>query len=195
MESKPMSASGRVVTRQDNTKFGIWIFLGGEIIFFSTLIVTYVYFRLVSPTEYLQFRQNLNIPLVGVNTFILIASSYMVVRALEGAQANNAAHLQRNLIAVIILGAVFIGGQAFEWITLFNHGIGVDNQFGTPFYTITGIHGTHVLIGIIWAIILLALNLRRPHDDLRRSPMEIFGLYWHFVDIVWIFLFTLFYLI
>lgn len=194
-KAKEVKYPGHVVFRHENTKLAIWIFLGGEVIFFTTLILTFIFFRIVHASEYVQFKQNLNVPLVGVNTFILIASSYMVVRSLEGAHRKNLKSMRMNMIGVILLGAVFLGGQAYEWITLINQGYGVKDLFGTPFFTITGIHGTHVLIGVIWAVVLLIMNYRKPPTNLERSPVEIFGLYWHFVDIVWIFLFTLFYLI
>ncbi len=188
-------ARGFFPPRRENPKLGIWVFLGGEAIFFTSLILTYVVFRLDAPQQYLQFKQHLSVPLVGVNTFILITSSFMVVRALDAIIDGKKGRFTGSLIAVIVLGALFIGGQAFEWTTLFGEGISISDQFGTPFFTITGIHGTHVFIGLVWATILLSIGLNKDFTPLYQRRFEIFGLYWHFVDIVWIVLFTLFYLI
>jgi heme/copper-type cytochrome/quinol oxidase subunit 3 len=96
---------------------------------------------------------------------------------------------------VIVLGAAFLAGQAYEWISLFREGVGVKDVFGTPFFSITGIHGTHVFVGLLWAAILLISRNKSVYNALHQSPVEMFGLYWHFVDIVWIVLFTVIYLI
>ena len=96
---------------------------------------------------------------------------------------------------MLILGLIFLGGQAYEWSTLFKAGLSVASAMGTPFFTITGIHGTHVFIGIVWSV-YLQLGIRKgAYTQKRHLGIENFGLYWHFVDIVWIILFTLFYLI
>jgi len=184
-----------MTTLHDNTKLGVWMFLGGEVIFFTTLILTFLLFRITDPADYPAFKQHLNIPLIGINTFILITSSYLVVRSLDSIHKDDQTGLQRNLLGVVILGALFLGGQAYEWITLFNEGLGVSGKFGTPFFTITGIHGLHVFTGLIWGVMLLFLARRRMFSSRENIPLEMFGLYWHFVDIVWIVLFTLFYLI
>lgn len=187
--------SEAILDQRENPKIGMWLFLGGEIVFFSTLILTFLLFRLRDPSAYENFRANLSIPLIGVNTFILIASSYMVVRSLEAIREGEQKALRNNLIGVIILGALFLGGQAYEWAALFNDGISVSNQFGTPFFTVTGIHGSHVFVGLIWAVIVLISGMRGAYSSSNHRGVEIFGLYWHFVDVVWVFLFTYFYLI
>ena len=179
----------------DNTKLAVWMFLGGEVIFFTTLILSFVLFRIENAPDYSAFKDHLNVPLVGVNTFILITSSYLVVRALDALHHDHQAHMQRYLFGVVLLGALFLAGQAYEWITLFNEGVGVTDLFGGEFFTVTGIHGLHVFTGLIWAVILLILSRRRFLSADHNEPLEMFGLYWHFVDIVWIVLFTLFYLV
>jgi cytochrome c oxidase subunit 3 len=184
-----------LLDQRENTKLGIWIFLGGEVVFFATLILTFLLFRLRDAAAYAQFQSNLSIPIIGLNTFILISSSYMVVRSLEAIRDGNRQGLRNNLIGVIVLGALFLGGQAFEWITLFNDGASIGDPFGTPFFTVTGIHGTHVFVGLIWAAVVLVSGLRGAYSSSNHRGVEIFGLYWHFVDIVWVVLFTFFYLI
>lgn len=178
-----------------NPKLGVWIFLGGEIIFFGALILTYSLLRLRAPLDFQAAKAHLSIPLIGANTFVLILSSFFVVKSLEAIQDGRRKAMQKYLIGVMVLGAIFIGGQAFEWITLHAEGIWFSSNFGTPFFTITGIHGTHVLVGIIWAALLQFAIRRGAITTKNYLGLETFGLYWHFVDVVWIILFTLFYLI
>jgi len=189
------STSQGVLPQHENNKLGMWIFLGGEVVFFATLILTFIFFRISMPDEYLRFRQDLSVPLIAVNTFILIASSFMVVRSLEAIQQGDRRGLRNNLLGVILLGATFLAGQAFEWTTLFQAGASLRDSFGTPFFAITGIHGTHVFVGLIWALIVLVSGLRGAYSAENHQGVELFGLYWHFVDVVWVVLFTVFYLI
>ncbi len=176
-------------------KLAVWFFLGGEVTLFSTLILTYAVIRITYPTDYASFRSHLSIPLIGVNTFILILSSYFVVRVLEAVKHGHLRGMLMNLLVVLALGALFIGGQAYEWSTLFGEGIKLDSTFGAPFFIITGIHGLHVLVGLAWACIVLFYGLDDSYDSRHYRGIEIFGLYWHFVDIVWIVLFSLIYLL
>jgi cytochrome c oxidase subunit 3/cytochrome o ubiquinol oxidase subunit 3 len=177
------------------TKLGFWFFLGGEIILFAGLISTYALNRITFASQYPGFRSLLNIPLIGINTFVLVTSSYFVVRALEAARHRRQTAMLVNLLVVVVLGMLFIGGQAYEWSTLYGQGITVENTFGSPFYILTGIHGTHVLVGIVWACVLLMFGIDQRADARPDRAVEIFGLYWHFVDIVWIVLFSVIYLI
>lgn len=179
----------------DNTKLGVWIFISGEVIFFGSLIGTLILFHVKHQADFITARTHLSIPLIGLNTFILILSSFFVVRALEAIREDNVKGLRFNLILVSILGLMFIGGQAFEWTTLFREGLGFTTTFGTPFFTITGIHGTHVFVGVLWSLFLQWSISRKAFSSKNFLGVEVFGLYWHFVDIVWIILFTLFYLI
>ncbi len=183
------------LAERENPKLGIWVFLGGEVIFFGALISTYILIRIHSPADIAAAKTHLSIPLIAINTFILILSSYFVVRALEAIRDGNVKGLRRNLLLVALLGAMFLGGQAFEWTTLYREGVWVGNTFGTPFLTITGIHGTHVFVGLIWSLFIQYGIIRKGYSRRSNLGVEIFGLYWHFVDIVWIILFTVFYLI
>jgi cytochrome c oxidase subunit III len=181
--------------QHNKEKLGMWFFLGSEVILFTTLILTFALFRINYANEYPAFKSNLSILLVGFNTFILIVSSYFVVRALEAVRQNRLNAFFANLLLVLLLGSLFISGQAYEWSQLFGNGIGLDSTFGSPFYILTGIHGMHVLIGLAWASILLFLGLGDSYNSKNYRAMEFFGLYWHFVDIVWIVLFSLIYLL
>ena len=119
-----------LVPQSENTKLGVWFFLGSEIVFFTALILTFVLTRLRNPADFLIFKQHLSIPLVGLNTFILITSSYFVVRALESITHGDKKALRTNLMVVFILGALFVGGQVFEWLTLFGEGIKSRHNYG-----------------------------------------------------------------
>ena len=183
------------VPQSENTKFGMWVFLGGEVVFFISLILVFSLTRLVNSDYEAEFRSLLSIPIIAVNTFILLTSSYFVVRALEAIAIGNQRGMRNNLIGVVVLGLLFLAGQAFEWLSLFRDGVNYSSTFGTPFFTVTGIHGTHVFIGVLWAIYILVGHRRQPYTKGNHLGIENFGLYWHFVDIVWIILFTLIYLI
>lgn len=181
--------------QRDNSKLAIWIFLGGEVIFFGALISAYLLFHIHEPAAFADAKLHLSIPLVGTNTFILILSSFMVVQALEAIHEGRTRAMRNYLLLVTLLGLMFLGGQAIEWTTLFREGISFNSTFGTPFFTITGIHGTHVFIGILWSLFLQFEIARKAFSAKNYRPVEVFGLYWHFVDVVWIVLFTIFYLI
>lgn len=183
-----------VVPEGENDKLGVWLFLGGEVILFTALILTFVLARIQHVDEYGEFKEHLDITLVGVNTFILVASSYLVVRGLEAIQHGNQSGLRNNLLGVLVLGALFVAGQAYEWAELFKADITVDHTFGAPFYTVTGVHGTHVLLGLVIGAFVLMQALANGYSHRSYAGVENFGLYWHFVDVVWIILFTLIYL-
>jgi cytochrome c oxidase subunit III len=184
------------VVQRENTKLAMWVFLGGEVVFFVTLILLIVLSRETTSDYETQFRLHLSIPLIALNTFILVTSSYFVVRALEAISIDdNGKALRNNLTVVIILGLLFLGGQAYEWISLFNEGVNLSSPFGSPFFTVTGIHGTHVFVGVLWLVYLLVGHRRMPFTKHNNLGIENFGLYWHFVDIVWIVLFTVIYLV
>jgi heme/copper-type cytochrome/quinol oxidase subunit 3 len=176
-------------------KLGVWFFLGSEVILFTTLILTYGLFRIQYADQYAAFRSHINIPLIGFNTFVLVMSSYFVVRALRAVRQNRLVAFLVNLLVVLALGSLFIAGQAYEWSKLFADGIKLDNTFGSPFFILTGIHGTHVLIGLAWASVLLLFGVGNTYNGDDFGAVEFFGLYWHFVDIVWIVLFSLIYLL
>ena len=183
------------VSQRENTKFGMWVFIGGEVVFFVALILVLLLARLVNSSYEAEFRSLLSIPIIALNTFILLTSSYFVVRSLDAIGSGNQKGMRNNLIGVLVLGFLFLAGQAFEWTSLFRDGVTYSTVFGMPFYTVTGIHGTHVFIGVLWSIYILVGNQRLPYTKENHLGIENFGLYWHFVDIVWIVLFTLIYLI
>jgi heme/copper-type cytochrome/quinol oxidase subunit 3 len=184
------------VPHRENTKLGMWVFLGGEVVFFVSLILLIIFTRMTNSDYEAQFRSHLSIPIIALNTFVLVTSSFFVVRALEAIRIKDDRQgLRNNLVVVIGLGLIFLTGQAFEWVTLSSEGMALASTYGSPFFTVTGIHGMHVFVGILWLIYLLVGHRRRPFTRDNHLGIENFGLYWHFVDIVWIVLFTVIYLI
>jgi cytochrome c oxidase subunit 3/cytochrome o ubiquinol oxidase subunit 3 len=178
----------------DLRKLAMWVFLSSEVIFFGSLIATFLVYKnksLSGPGQEL-----LNIPLTGVNTFILIVSSLTMVLALNAAIHDRQRQLKVWLLATIVLGSSFLSIQGYEYVKLWSEGLTpTANLFGSAFYTLTGFHGTHVLVGVI---ILLGVWLKALFGGFGSKhylPIELAGLYWHFVDLVWILIFTLVYLI
>jgi cytochrome c oxidase subunit 3 len=183
------------LAQRDNAKLAMWLFLGGEVVFFVTLILAYVFFRLTSPGSFAEVRSTINLPLIAINTVILLSSSYMLLRAVDAARSGREGALRASLVAVFVLGAIFLSGQAYEWSNLFAEGFSIDTVFGTPFFTVTGVHGTHVLVGLIWLAVVIVSAWRGAYSASNHRGLEQFGLYWHFVDLVWGVIFVLFYLV
>lgn len=179
----------------DNRKLGIWTFLGSEVMFFSGLIVTYLVMRGRSTSGPLP-NEVLDVPLTAVNTFVLLCSSMTMVTALAAIQRGDSRGMRRWLIATAVLGLVFLSGQAFEFNKLFGEGLSLGtNLFGATFFTLTGFHGMHVFVGVLWIGFVLTRAFRGGITQDNHLAVELVGLYWHFVDIVWIIIFTLVYLL
>lgn len=189
-----------------HTKLGMWTFLGSEMIFFTALIGAYLLFRLTGKitAEMLEHIQGgPTVMVVAVNTFILLTSSFAVVLALDSLLVGKTGRSRLFLLGVFVLGSAFVALQAYEWS---NPDLGVnwstlsipfaENSFKTVFFVLTGFHGMHVVVGLLWLLLfLLPRSLRGTLRPEHAGNVEIFGLYWHFVDIVWIILFTIIYLL
>ena len=174
-------------------KLGMWIFLASEVMFFSALIAAFLMYRLRGPAD---ANHVLNIPLTAFNTFVLLTSSMTVVLALAAAQRNDQAKLRLWLLVSLLFGGTFLSVQMIEYFKLFQEGLTINsNMFGTIFFTLTGFHGTHVFIGLLWLVGIIVQAFRGRFSATYSMSLEIFGLYWHFVDIVWIILFVIVYLI
>jgi heme/copper-type cytochrome/quinol oxidase subunit 3 len=177
----------------DLRKLGMWVFLSSEVIFFTSLIMTFLIYKDRSTGI---GQEVLNIPLTGLNTFILIVSSLTMVLSLDAAMKDRQRFMKLWLLATIILGTFFLSVQGYEYWKLWHEGLTPDgNLFGSAFYTLTGFHGTHVLIGVIMLWGLLIKALLGGFGSKNFLPIELVGLYWHFVDLVWILIFTLIYLL
>jgi len=177
----------------DHRKLGMWLFIASEVMFFGGLIAAYLHYKYSLGFPEIEL---LNVVQVGVNTLILLSSSLTVVSALAALQAGRPGRMALFLVLTIVLGVAFLSGQAYEFASLYREGVTLTSGvFGSSFFTLTGFHGLHVAIGVVWAIVVLLGGLRGAYTAERSMGVEIFGLYWHFVDIVWIMLFTLIYLI
>ena len=177
------------------TKFAVWLFLASEVMFFAGLIGAYIVLR-GGAAEWPVVANILNVPLVAGNTFILIVSSVTMVRALAAIEDGNQAGMRRLLLATAALGIVFLSIQAVEWSALMSEGTTVSTDlFGSVFFTLTGFHGLHVLGGVLALVYTIAQAFRGRFSQADHRGVELMGLYWHFVDVVWIFLFTIVYLI
>ena len=187
-----------------NLKLGMWVFLLSEVMFFSSLIGAYIILRFANPEQWAEPNEVLNVPLTGFNTFMLICSSVTMVKAFAAIEHGDQAGLRKWLIATIVLGAAFVGIQVYEYIKLAEHGFvpaaaGYAAEggplYGSTFYTMTGFHGAHVTIGVLALIFTAVKAFRGKYSATDYGGVEIMGLYWHFVDLVWIILFTIVYLI
>jgi heme/copper-type cytochrome/quinol oxidase subunit 3 len=178
-------------------KFAMWCFLGTEVIIFGALIARVLGVWVQAPDAHRLLTQPLtSLLLVSVNTFLLLISSLCVVLGLSSIQHGNRSGLALWLAATAVLGAAFVGIQAYEFNKLVGEGlIFGTSQFASAFYLLTGNHGLHVIIGVIWCVVILLRALRGQYSENDNLGIEIFGLYWHFVDVVWILIFTLVYLI
>jgi heme/copper-type cytochrome/quinol oxidase subunit 3 len=182
-------------TGVSNEKLAMWIFLGSDCLLFGALISTYLLLRhksVAGPTP----QDVFDIPFTSVSSFVLLFSSLTMALAVGAIHRGDMRRSRTFLVTTALLGTVFIAGQVYEFTTFVKEGLGyTTNIFGSAFYTLTGFHGVHVSVGIIFLLSLAVMSLRGNLGPDRAETVEIFGLYWHFVDIVWILIFTIVYLI
>ncbi len=182
----------------DSRKLGLWSFIGSECFFFAALIVTYLIYAPVnrSRADFQDPREFLAIELTTVLATLLLASSLTMVLALAAVHRGDQRRFRIWHIATILLGLSFLGGQVYEFTHLYHEGLTLTSSFlGTTFFVLTGFHGTHVAIGVIWLLAVLARSFKRPYGPHDYMDVELAGMYWHFVDLVWVAIFTLIYLI
>jgi heme/copper-type cytochrome/quinol oxidase subunit 3 len=178
-----------------NTKIAMWMFLASECMLFGALISTYVLYRGSSATGPYP-ADVFDIPYTSVSSFVLLASSLTMVLALSSAQKRDIVRMRLWLLATAMLGLTFVGGQVYEFSSFYDEGLKITtNLFGTTFYVLTGFHGVHVTVGILMLLSLVGISTADRLPDDAAFPVEMVGLYWHFVDIVWIIIFTVVYLI
>jgi heme/copper-type cytochrome/quinol oxidase subunit 1/heme/copper-type cytochrome/quinol oxidase subunit 3 len=179
----------------DHRKVAMWVFLGSECFFFGTLIATYLAYKgksRVGPEPH----QILDIPLTTISTFDLLMSSLLMVLALAAVQRDDRRQARLWLLGTAVFGLIFLGFQAYEFTHFVHAGLTLQqNLFGSTFFVLTGFHGAHVTVGVVWLLCLWVLDLRGQLRVADAIKVEVAGLYWHFVDIVWIAIFTLVYLI
>lgn len=194
-ESPPDHGHASPQARAENLKLAMWLYLGSEVIIFSVLIGAYLVFRFNFPELVRAAQESINVGLVGLNTFLLLGSSWAMVMGLLNIQRGNRDGLVRWISLTALMGTVFVALQGVEYTELAHEGIAVyGNEFGMRFYAMTAFHGFHVIIGVLWALFVIFNARRGNYSADNYAGVEVFGLYWHFVDVVWIFLFTFIYL-
>ena len=196
-----------------NQKLGMWVFLASEVMFFTGLIGAYIILRFGTaawalpgvPLE--EGGTPLAINITAVNTFMLICSSVTMVKAFAAIEHGDQKGLRLFLVLTVLLGASFVGIQVFEYMKLIHEGflphcsehlaalVPNCNLFASTFYTMTGFHGTHVSLGVLAMTWVTVKAFRGKYTKENHGGVEVIGLYWHFVDLVWIILFTIVYLI
>lgn len=192
----------------DSAKLGMWVFLVTEILFFGGLFVAYIVYRAWHPELFTMAATQLDTMMGGINTLVLIGSSLTMALAIRAAQTDNPSASIKYLASTVALAFVFMIIKYFEYTHKFELGIlpgenytftGIDhpnaNIFFSIYYMMTGLHGIHVIIGIGIITWLIIKTKKGAFSSSYYTPVEITGLYWHLVDIIWIFLFPLLYLI
>jgi heme/copper-type cytochrome/quinol oxidase subunit 3 len=182
----------------DSRKLGVWAFIGSETLFFTSLITTYLVYAPVNRArpDFQDPKEFLGIELTTVLASILLASSLTMVLALAANRRGDLKSFRNWMLATVVLGLSFIGGQVYEFNHLYHEGLTLSSSlFGTTFFVLTGFHGTHVAIGVIWLLAALVKALKTPGSPENPVDVEIAGLYWHFVDLIWVVIFVLIYLI
>ena len=181
-----------------NEKLAMWIFLGSECLLFGGLISTFLLYkhRAGSGVLHATPHQLYDIAFTSISSFVLLMSSLTMVLAVSAIQRGDHRALRIWLAVTALLGAVFISGQVYEFTEFLDKGYGFTHSPAwSAFFGLTGFHGVHVTIGIIMLVSAIVLSLRGRIGVEQAEGIEILGLYWHFVDVVWILIFTVVYLV
>lgn len=192
-------------------KLGMWIFLVTEILLFSGLFVTYAAFRALHPEVFVDASKLLDLHMGATNTVVLICSSLTMALAVRSAQLSRNRSLIAFLVVTLVLGSVFLVIKYFEYAHKFELGVGPGKYFNphadvnlryphartffSIYFLLTGLHGLHVIAGMSLMLVMLVMSVRRRFSSAYYTPVELTGLYWHLVDMIWIYLFPLLYLI
>ncbi len=188
----------------DNRKLGMWVFLSSEFMFFGALISNYMLFKGRDYSAFVPAGQNVilprdlyDIPFTSVSSFVLLMSSLTMVLAHDALVSGDQNRTRVWLAATGMLGSVFIGGQVFEFTEFIQQGMTIStNPAASAFFMLTGFHGAHVFLGILMLLSLYGISKRQGGlTEVQGLNVELVGLYWHFVDIIWIVIFTIVYLI
>jgi cytochrome c oxidase subunit III len=195
---KTWPASPEKATLEGKNKFmGFWFFLGGETVLFGSLFATYLALKNKVPSESHALTTDIfDLPLAFVATMLLLTSSLTSVYAMYHMKNYNFQRMQAWLLITVLLGAGFLGLEIYE----FNHYVHeyghtfTSSAFGSSFYALVGFHGGHVAFGLLWIISLMLRNAKRGLNLYNAPKFYLASLYWHFIDVVWVFIFTVVYL-
>jgi len=194
--------------QQEASTMGMWLFLATEILFFGGLFLGYTVYRGMYPAAYGEASRHLDIVLGTINTAVLLCSSLTMAMAIHEAQLGNRRMVILFLILTMVLGAAFLGIKFYEYYQKYVEHLvpgagfvweGPDSTHASLFFifyfVMTGMHAVHMIIGLGVMTVMVVLSARGKFNSIYYSPLELSGLYWHFVDIVWVFLFPLLYLV
>lgn len=176
-------------------KLLMWAFLGSDCMFFAALLSTYLIYH--GKSRHGPYPLDVfDLELTSLSTFVLLMSSLTMVLTLVAIQRGRLGQFRFWGLMTALCGSTFLGFQVYEFLTFAHEGLTLGgNLFGSTFYTLTGMHGLHVTIGVLWLVSLLVYSFYGGVTRDRALDVEIAGLYWHFVDVVWIAIFTLVYLV
>ena len=178
-----------------NAKLGMWMFLSSDFMFFGAFITAFMLYRSrpqPSPTLY----NVINIPFTSATSFVLLMSSMTMVLALAAIRRNDIRRLKLWLLMTAVFGMIFVAGQIYEFAEFYREGFKITtNLSGSTFFILTGLHGLHVTVGIVWLLTLWSFAVQGRFTSADEQKIEVGGLYWHFVDVIWIAIFMLIYLI
>ncbi|HSF84275.1 MAG TPA: heme-copper oxidase subunit III [Acidimicrobiia bacterium] len=175
-------------------KTAMWVFLGSECLFFGSMIATFLLYR--NTTEGGPGAELFNVPFTSASSFVLLMSSLTMVLAHNAFERKDSRQGRVWLAGTALLGSIFLAGQIFEFTEFVHEGLTLSTSpFGSSFYMLTGFHGAHVAIGVMMLAAMFILSLTGRLNDEHGLNVELVGLYWHFVDIVWIVIFTVIYLL
>ena len=178
-----------------NEKLAMWIFLGSECLLFGGLISTYLLYKTTADGGPIP-ADLYDIAFTSISSFVLLMSSLTMVLAVSAAARGDGARLRAWLMTTALLGSMFIAGQVYEFRQFVREGMGfTTSPASSAFFTLTGFHGVHVTLGIVMLLSAFVLSLRGRIPPAKAEAIEIVGLYWHFVDVVWILIFTIVYLV
>ena len=178
----------------DHRKLAMWTFLGSEFLFFGAFVAAYLLY--VTTTAGGPGVEIFDIPFTSISSFVLLMSSLTMVLAHNAHRQGDLRRMRMWILATAGQGAVFLGGQVFEFTTFYNEGlVFTESPFASSFYVLTGFHGVHVFVGILLLMSLYALSLTGKVKRDQDLKTEMIGLYWHFVDIIWVVIFAVVYLI
>jgi cytochrome c oxidase subunit III len=184
----------RATLEGKNKVLGFWLFLGGEMVLFGSLFATYIALRHANaggPTG----EELFSLPLVALATFLLLTSSLTSVLAIQAMHRENLNSTRAWLWVTVILGVAFLGLEIYEFTHYIREGHSITTSaFGSAFYTLVGFHGGHVLAGVTWITLLILQSFKKGLTVVTAPKFYLASLYWHFVDLVWVFIFTVVYL-
>lgn len=191
----------------ETATFGMWVFLVTEVLFFGGLFMAYTYYRVQYPDAWAHASEHLNRWIGAGNTVVLIGSSLTMAMAVHSARMSKNRMVAFWIVMTMLLGSVFMGVKAYEYMGKWEHGLfpanwfyqapdaGQQRIFFSLYFAMTGLHATHMVIGMGIMVYVVIQALKGAYSSRWFTPVEILGLYWHFVDLVWIFLFPLLYLL